>query len=63
MINRTESENRQLLQEAIISTVMCIRSIEKLRLVFIAALQFDRDPIITEEREQKITDFVRGFEA
>lgn len=63
MINRTESENRQLEQEVIIRRVMCIRSVEALRLICHIAMQFDLDPIITEEREQKITDFVRGFEA
>lgn len=63
MINRTELENRQLEQEVIIRHVMCIRSVEKLRLICCFAAGFDGDSIITEEREKKITDFVRGFEA
>lgn len=63
MINRTELEARQLEQEIIIRKIMTIHSIESLRLIFRFAAAFDGEPIITEEREQKITDFVREFEA
>lgn len=63
MINRTELEERQLEQELIIRNVMRIRSVEALRIVCFATMQFDRDPIITDEWEQKITDFVRGLES
>lgn len=63
MIKRTEPEERQLEQELIIRNIMCIRSIKDLLIVSYFVKNFDREPIITEEREQRITDFVRGFEA
>ncbi len=63
MINRTELENRQLEQETIIRKIMTIRSLESLRVIFRFAAVFDGAPIITEEREHKISDFVRTFEA
>lgn len=63
MINRTELEDRQLEQELIIRNVMCIRSIEYLQVICHFVMGFDGEPIITDEREQKITNFVREFEA
>lgn len=63
MMNRSELEERRLEQEVIIRNVMCIRSVKALRLICVFATEFDGDPIITDEREQKITDFVREFEA